>query len=720
MTDFLQDDAMRTFEFPENSKVKLYEMDQRGDWQDMGTGIVELIEVDGVTRITVTSETSPNSLVLLDVALLPENGYQQQVPNVIIIAEKATKAVRALSFQDKQAKQTIWFALCDATGITEDDFDDLVQTSSEILSEQITEEPCSPAFVLPVLSLQGFESVINVLAQLPQQGELRARWLRVHVPLFMDATWIAGIPALLSAGEIEAETSPAIKHMVLPRLFVLAKALLLLPSPDLLDRLAKPDIFPSLLGMLEYDPETSTTPHRQFFNEKAKFRCITSHDQLGVQAVDLIHETFRLLYLKDVALARFLDDNAFVTLTQLCMRNYSEIFAQMAGLSAGNCFNSESVVDLLEFLYSITHVCRTIALDSKERLLDALICPSSISLLADAFLSGQAPEEKVSRCIEVFASISLSRPQSLRSLELINHLSQLIISDSYCEGINSQAADLARYILDPNDNDLLLRNFYSSNVLMALLKTCKSVQARPFSRQACLDFTGYCAQSHGYLAKQFFTRNASHIEEALRLAIMHDVPRIVQLSGVRLFRLLLGLRDPAVTRALEQVWFPLLAALSRDIPAGMTGGGLLFSSVSYLLDSLWKDRVVNVTSFLLAETSETLKLMTELSSSVPAARRLLDSRNEAPVSNDFVLKVRDSVFLERHLSSVSDPCLETQDLAKAEEMTSPGYKEDLEPPENSFDDIGFAAEVSSENEELINEPNPKRLRIDAQLSSQVI
>ena len=91
------------------------------------------------------------------------------------------------------------------------------------------------------------------------------------------------------------------------------------------DYILNEDVFLGVVGILEYDPE--------FPAYKASYRDFLQHSSEYMQVIEIrdpnvqrkIHQTYRLQYLKDVVLARVLDDSTFNVLSSFIMVNQIDI-----------------------------------------------------------------------------------------------------------------------------------------------------------------------------------------------------------------------------------------------------------------------------------------------------------------------------------------------------------------------------------------------------------
>ena len=608
-------------------RVKVYELRDNSDWIDVGTGHTEVsLLADGCCYLRVShQEESVDVQSIFEVSLTGGYEFSLHDTNVIIIANGAQKSLMAISFLDIEHKELIWKLI----GALTERADEFGHASDPDCSPPT--EPCpTPPNPVPYVELSTISEVLCIIcegASLP--ANLKTRWLHNVVPQLTDDRWLNSLVTCYQGStQLDMGTS---SHVF----FTIAKTLLLLPATELIERLVKNDTFPVLLKMLELDGGNYT----QFFEADAKFRRIGFPSEVE----DRIHETFRIGYLKDVALARFLDDSGLQILSQLCQRNYAFIFASF---SIGGLDNIDTE-DTLDFLFTLTtQIGRPFILESKEKLLDAVLSPSVISRLASHFLSLSSPSRQRSRCLEVIASVSLMRPSLLRQVDIAEKLCD-IVSGGTCEAEIAQAAECLRFILDPTEDESFLRDVYASKLPAGWASSAGNEDAGAFSRQTSLDLLTFALLVHGYFAKNFFLRNGALLLKALRLALQEHAPKIVQLAAVRVLRAVAGTRDTGLAKGLSQggIWNLLILALARN-----RDGGSILSAGADLINYLGKEKIMGVIDCLLAESADCAVKLLDLEHIIPAIKCL----QTAKADSAFILRVRDSVFLERHDSIRSD------------------------------------------------------------------
>lgn len=131
------------------------------------------------------------------------------------------------------------------------------------------------------------------------------------------------------------DTSEDFESLVdLHRLCNIVKMVILLNDPNLIEHMVTDDCINGVVGALEYDPDfpTHKANHRQWLSGEGRFReVVPFEDDLVRQK---IRQTYRLQYLKDVVLARIIDDPTYTVLGSLIFFNQVEIMQHVRDNSA--------------------------------------------------------------------------------------------------------------------------------------------------------------------------------------------------------------------------------------------------------------------------------------------------------------------------------------------------------------------------------------------------
>lgn len=141
----------------------------------------------------------------------------------------------------------------------------------------------------------------------------------------------------------------------------------------ILEYILQDGVFLGVIGMLEYDPEFPSlkASFRQFFKEISKFRQVVEIRDVNIRTK--IHQTYRLQYLKEVVLARLLDDPTFGILNGFIFFNQVDIIAYFQnnptllfeimdifkGTAVNDQVNEEKQKDTVAFLHQLMLMGKT-------------------------------------------------------------------------------------------------------------------------------------------------------------------------------------------------------------------------------------------------------------------------------------------------------------------------------------------------------------------------
>lgn len=115
----------------------------------------------------------------------------------------------------------------------------------------------------------------------------------------------------------------------LHRLCNIMKQIILLNDTTIIEHAVSDECILGVVGALEYDPDfpSHKANHRQWLNSQGRYKeVVPIQDE---QTRRKIHQTYRLQYLKDVVLARILDDPTFSVLNSLIFFNQVDIVAHL-------------------------------------------------------------------------------------------------------------------------------------------------------------------------------------------------------------------------------------------------------------------------------------------------------------------------------------------------------------------------------------------------------
>ncbi|SPO22530.1 related to PSY2 - subunit of protein phosphatase PP4 complex [Ustilago trichophora] len=285
--------------------------------------------------VVVVSEKLESEDILLASKVVKEEVYQRQQDTLVVWTEP-TGVDMALSFQEAEGCNEVWEFLTEVQkhfmGLAEEALTD---------SPPTTPNPHSPTGVLGMsASSSGLDLLLNTMGEykgLPEPTlanlykiDAMLRDTTTRGPMMREnlTTWLMEshyirklVPFFHTVEELEALPS---LHM----LCTIMQTILLLNDSFLFEYILQDDVFLGVVGMLEYDPEFPRLKanYRDHLTQRARFKQVV---EIGdPMIVAKIHQTYRLLYLRDVILARVVDDptvsilNSFIFFHQNDIVNY--------------------------------------------------------------------------------------------------------------------------------------------------------------------------------------------------------------------------------------------------------------------------------------------------------------------------------------------------------------------------------------------------------------
>ncbi|KAI5356779.1 putative PH-like domain superfamily protein [Septoria linicola] len=301
----------------DKKRVKVYEL-KNNDWYDRGTGFCEGKLLSGANaqteeldaRVVVTSEEEPER-VLLETRIAKDDGYQKQQETLIVWTESSGVDM-ALSFQEADGCAQIWQFVSDIQGrlVPEDGLSD------DLLGPEHTVS-------LPEPTIGKLEEVVDAIRQIantPAGRDALSKYI-----MSPDQMYILKLAPVLK----ELEENEEVQE--LHRLCTIMKHIILLNDTSIIEFIVTDQAIMGVVGALEYDPDfpSHRANHRQFLSDKSKFKEVVKFDHPDV--TKKIHYTYRLLYLKDVVLARILDDPTFSVLNSLIFFHQVDIINHLQG-----------------------------------------------------------------------------------------------------------------------------------------------------------------------------------------------------------------------------------------------------------------------------------------------------------------------------------------------------------------------------------------------------
>ncbi|ODV65378.1 DUF625-domain-containing protein [Hyphopichia burtonii NRRL Y-1933] len=307
-------------------RVKVYLL-QGEDWLDNGTGYCtgEFSEDTHKPYFFVRSELHPQEVILKSY-LEGSIQYQRQQETLIVWTDLSGKDL-ALSFQETEGCADLceFIIKVQQQGFSSDISLYYVISNASISDNdgnnggvnEITELITGPINIPEDPTIDNLESIIDVISQGSNSQYTRSCILK----FIIESKFFEKLIDVFNQSEEKRK---------LQNLFTLTeiiKILIIYNEPSIIeDFVSSESKILGLVGILEYDPEYPNfkATHREIFADKSKFKTVIEipNDE---DKINIFKRDFYLNFLKNVVLARYLDDQTFNTLNSLIFFNQVEI-----------------------------------------------------------------------------------------------------------------------------------------------------------------------------------------------------------------------------------------------------------------------------------------------------------------------------------------------------------------------------------------------------------
>ncbi|KAK7205634.1 component of IIS longevity pathway SMK-1-domain-containing protein [Myxozyma melibiosi] len=277
-------------------RVKVYEL-LNESWHDRGTGFCVGDIISDDAYILVKGEDDEEKY-LLETKIFKDVQYQKQQDTLIVWTDPDETDL-ALSFQESDGCTAVWEFITD------------VQRNlglDDIASDDINDNFGSGSIALPA------EPTLTNLSEVEKCLTIASHCQYGRGPVLRDLIeydYIGKlVPLLAMAEDLESITD-------LHALCRIMKLIILMNDNTIMEQIVLEEYIVGVVGILEYDPEFPSfkANHRDYISDESRFKEVVPISDEEVR--NKIKYTFRLQYLKDVVLARLLDDPTFSMLSSM-------------------------------------------------------------------------------------------------------------------------------------------------------------------------------------------------------------------------------------------------------------------------------------------------------------------------------------------------------------------------------------------------------------------
>lgn len=573
-------------------RVKVYQLNDDGQWDDKGTGHIHHGSADDgdgeFIILTVMCEESGD--ILLEHRVEDSIAYHRQGDTILTWCEEATDIDLALSFQDVGHCTEVWDQISAAQS----------KSGSELLSQEDSNNnfeghDYSEGGMLPFPNLSNLSEVCGRI----NQFTLGNKDLMVNTLLSEGY-----MPKLFELFESVEDLDQFEEALVVFNIF---KGIFMLNDLAVFELLLSDAHIMSVIAPLEYDPNlaqgTSYTRHRDFLKSVEFKEVVPLKDE---EVVSKIHQNYRITYIKDVILLRYLDDATMSTLSQMIFFNnvtivsrlsentefLKEFFAQIHQLASFTGSKKDSYISqisskkkkeadgesdesksetrkgLFKFLQELCGLAKTLQIPMRDTFYKKLSNVYGLFRAIEDALVASSPESELwlwLTAADILTNVLNHDPGLLRNylvtrLSVPNSMLGCLVDNvvqPVGSGLADQLAQILRMVLDPDsmqsaDNkDSFLDHFYARQIgkitaaLNAPVRKRTHWTADSPAYQAC-ELLSFCVHNHGYRIKQYILNN-DIMSKTIKLVKVQQQPNVV-CSAVRFLRTCVGLKDDMIIR----------------------------------------------------------------------------------------------------------------------------------------------------------------------------
>ncbi|KIJ69852.1 hypothetical protein HYDPIDRAFT_104481 [Hydnomerulius pinastri MD-312] len=296
----------------ELKRVKVYKL-IGSRWIDQGTAYCSGHLNEANQAFLIARSEADFEKIILQTAIRSNDVYQRQQESLIVWTEP-DGADYALSFQDAEGCAEVWNFIIEVQRHLNSG-EQGIGSSSPAGDHSSTTATIIRTGHLPTPQLgniQDIEGSIKALARGQQVKEKICEYIQRE-------NYIKGLIDVMNM----AEDLESLDN--LHALCSLMQTILMMNDHGIYEHILEDDIYFGVVGMLEYDPEfpAHKANYREFLHLNARF-----HQPIAIQDEAIrkkVHHTYRLQFLKDVVLARALDDSTFNVLNSCIIFNQIDI-----------------------------------------------------------------------------------------------------------------------------------------------------------------------------------------------------------------------------------------------------------------------------------------------------------------------------------------------------------------------------------------------------------
>ncbi|RYR30777.1 hypothetical protein Ahy_B01g055543 [Arachis hypogaea] len=602
-------------------RVKVYRLNDDGKWDDQGTGhvVVDYIERSEDLGLHVFDEDDNDQILVHRINA--EDIYRKQEDTIISWRDPEYGTDLALSFQETSGCSYIWDHICNVRRNIH--FNTINSEPFHSVNSELRE--------LPAVQLSTLPMILKIVVDSGITDQLRLTDL-----ILSDQEFVRKLMEVFRLCEdLENIDGLHMIYKIVKGIRICSSLAVLLNSTQIFERIFSDEYIVDIIGALEYDPELPCVQHhRKFLKEHVIFKeAIPIKDPF---VLSKIHQTYRVGFLKDVVLARVLDEATSANLNSIIHANNAmvvsllkddntfiqELFARLKLPST----SPESKKNLVYFLHEFCTLSKSLQMVQQLRLFRDLMNEGVFDVITQVL---QSQDKKLVLIGTDILILFLNQdPNLLRSyvvrqegITLLGLLVKGMITD-FGDNMHCQFLEILRSLLDSctlsgPQRDTVIDIFFEKHLgqlVEVVAESCPSESMVDASskligsrrRAQCQNVTKpeilsnicellcFCVLHHPYRIKCNFLLN-NVIEKILLLTQRRE--RYLVVGAVRFVRTILSRHDEHLIN-----YFVRNNVLKPIIDAFVANGNrynLLHSAVLELLDYIRKENMKSLLKYII-------------------------------------------------------------------------------------------------------------------------
>ena len=644
-----QNKAINYIPFTKKRRVKLYILNENGQWDDKGVGYVFCANETEIENNLNGGKQNSNQLIkklimvkektdeiIFNIDIIKENINFHNQRGTILTWKKGGlygQDNNAISFQEKEGLLEILRNIQIINGKNISQEEDLIKDeSSEILSDVTIEnlpnlvkelgssmdEQKLSDFIeyLKETNFEFIKKLGNILDEEEKKLDVKScasySSLETNITLTLkkDNNNSENIKDVnnTNSNDINKKNNKLFVNDNIIYIFNIFKNLILIGDKELLELLLDDECYLITFRAFEHDIQSNKiVPHRKYFNEIVKFK-----NPLNIKNVNIlqkINQNLRLTYLRDTALSRIIDENTNKTINTIIQMNHSDIVQFFINNKEYieilySQLKSEDILiqkDAILFLSELISCSKNVA--QSRITFNELLCDNGILPILNDLIeknlkneeSNAIKEEIIINTVEIFISILSSVPFLIREYlrenegHMLEQLSNLLIYHTNF-GIKYEVSQIFKTLIEsegePYDKKLFFNSIIEKFMNFLISPELKNKNDIASTIQIIIEIFISWINNMGFDSQYWLEKY--QINLAI-IKLMKDKNKIVNLYAIKLLKVILENSEHYI--CIKLLTNELCSVLINLFNENIKKKNLISSCLMNLFDSISKNDI---------------------------------------------------------------------------------------------------------------------------------